>query len=145
MQKVNLITPQKQPVARVKIEELQDFLVDRSLAYRKLNIHNTFVVFDSELENIIEDAIANKNKVSIIRRYRNSWQLTQDLSNKLSNTEIAIFIPRRGLRHFYNTAGFISCCHKIVNSIPNSEILIPPGVYDGCLHMFGLKNSLNIV
>lgn len=66
----------------------------------------------------------------VIRGYRSLPDLRNEIVSALSTGHSVAFAPtNRGLRDFYNTAGFVSTLTKLISELPSVDVLIPPGAY----------------
>lgn len=66
----------------------------------------------------------------VIRGYRSLPELRNEILSALSTGHsVAFALTNLGLRHFYNTAGFVSTLTKLISELPSVEVLVPPGAY----------------
>jgi hypothetical protein len=139
MKMLKILTPQLELLENLPQEALPDFLSARGLASRRNNRSDSIVVFDSNIESMLANTV--DRKIAVIRKYRDNYQLLEDIRKNLSESDRVIFAPKMSsMRHFYSTRGFIHQMNTFREKIPNSEIIIPAGLY-GTSHLFGLQHS----
>jgi hypothetical protein len=88
------------------------------------------------IEQVLNNIAENGGKV--IKGFRSLDHLAAKMREVLATGHAVVFAPTtKGLRHFYNTAGFISTLSLLTSKLGEVEVLVPPGVY-GQRHVFAV-------
>jgi hypothetical protein len=88
------------------------------------------------LEQVLNNIEGNGGK--IIKGFRSLDDLANKMREVLATGHAVAFAPTtKGLRHFYNTAGFITTLSLLTAKLGEVEVLVPPGLY-GQQHVFAV-------
>lgn len=132
---IQVYNPQRKLLGEVAVGELAGWVARRGLVVGEQR-DRFAVVYPPEHASILDQF--NRRQIAVIRSVRDDATLQERIQTRLSSCDRVVFYPKRELlRHFFNAAGFIHMMTQLIEELPEAEVILPAGTYEGKL-LFGV-------